>query len=118
MLAENILQEGGFLVESVPDGCDAVDAMQNNPEGYYDLILMDIQMPVMNGYEATRVIRSLGRLDTDRIPIIALSANAREEDKRESIESGMNSHVAKPFDVDKLIQTIHEHIEENERRYP
>lgn len=110
MLAEHILQEGGFLVESVPDGCDAVEAFKNKPEGYYDLVLMDIQMPVMNGYEATRVIRALGRFDTDKVPIIALSANAREEDKRMSTESGMNDHVAKPFDVDKLIQTINEHL--------
>ncbi|MBR1693700.1 MAG: response regulator [Lachnospiraceae bacterium] len=113
MLAETILEEAGFLVESVPDGCDAVEAVENNPEGYYDLVLMDIQMPVMNGYEATRVIRALGREDTDRLPIIALSANARDEDKRMSMESGMNSHIAKPFDIDKLISTIEEFTNKN-----
>lgn len=110
MLAENILKESGFLVDSVPDGCDAVEAITNSPLWYYDLVLMDIQMPVMNGYEATRAIRAIQREDTESIPIIALSANAREEDKRLSIESGMNSHVAKPFDIAKLIATINEHI--------
>ena len=113
MLAETILTESGFIVESVPDGCDAVEAIKNRPTGYYDLILMDIQMPVMNGYEATRAIRALGREDTNTMPIIALSANAREQDKQMSMESGMDSHVAKPFDIAHLISTINEHISKN-----
>ena len=111
LLAETILEESGFLVESVPDGCDAVDAVRNHPLWYYDLILMDIQMPVMNGYEATRAIRALNREDTRHIPILALSANARTEDKRMSLESGMDSHIAKPFDVANLISTVNDHIE-------
>ncbi|MBR4211867.1 MAG: response regulator, partial [Oscillibacter sp.] len=111
MLAETILEEAGFLVESVPDGCDAVDAFNNHPPGYFDLVLMDIQMPVMNGYEATRAIRALGRPDTADIPIIALSANARDEDRKMSMESGMNQHIAKPFDVAQLITTVNEHID-------
>ena len=110
MLAETILTESGFLVESVPDGCDAVEAIKNRPPRYYDAVLMDIQMPVMNGYEATRSIRALGREDTATLPIIALSANAREQDKQMSMESGMNSHVAKPFDIAHLISTVNEHI--------
>ncbi|MBQ9486433.1 MAG: response regulator [Selenomonadaceae bacterium] len=110
MLAETILSESGFLVESVPDGCDAVEAIKNRPAGYYDLVLMDIQMPVMNGYEATRSIRALGRKDTDELPIIALSANARDQDKKMSMESGMDSHVAKPFDIAHLISTVNDHI--------
>ena len=110
MLAETILTESGFLVDSVPDGCDAVEAIKNRPPRYYDLVLMDIQMPVMNGYEATRSIRALGRKDTNTLPIIALSANAREQDKQMSMESGMDSHVAKPFDIAHLISTINEHI--------
>lgn len=116
LLAENILQEAGFLVESAEDGSDAVELVKHSPEGFFDLILMDIQMPVMNGYEATRLIRGIGRGDTDRMPIIALSANAREEDKRKSIESGMNSHVAKPFDVAHLLETIREHLESHRGR--
>ena len=110
MLAEAILTESGFLVESVPDGSDAVEIIKNRPAWYYDLVLMDIQMPVMNGYEATRSIRALGREDTNALPIIALSANARDEDKKMSMESGMNSHIAKPFDIAHLIATIDEYI--------
>lgn len=110
LLAETILKDSGFLVESVSDGSDAVEAVKNHPVWYYDLVLMDIQMPVMNGYEATRAIRALGREDTSHLPIIALSANAREEDKRMSMESGMNSHVAKPFDIARLISTVDAHI--------
>lgn len=110
MLAETILEEAGFLVESVPDGCDAVEAITNHPTWYYDLVLMDIQMPVMNGYEATRSIRAIGREDTKTIPIIALSANAHDEDKHMSMESGMNNHIAKPFDVAHLLSTVNEHI--------
>ena len=109
MLAETILEEAGFEVESAPDGCDAVEMFANHPEWHYDLILMDIQMPVMNGYEATRAIRALNRVDAKAIPIIALSANARDEDKRMSLESGMNHHIAKPFDVEQLISTIAAH---------
>ncbi|MBQ8983530.1 MAG: response regulator [Lachnospiraceae bacterium] len=110
VLAETILEEAGYLVASVPDGCDAVDAITNHPEWYYDLVLMDIQMPVMNGYEATRAIRALKREDAKTLPIIALSANARDEDRQRSMESGMNHHIAKPFDVDQLIQAIQDHI--------
>ena len=110
MLAETILEDAGFLVESVPDGCDAVEAFNRHPPGYFDLVLMDIQMPVMNGYEATRAIRALKRADAANIPIIALSANARDEDRKMSMESGMNQHIAKPFDVAQLITTVNEHI--------
>ena len=110
LLAETILTESGFLVESVPDGSDAVEIIKSRPVWYYDLVLMDIQMPVMNGYEATRSIRALNREDTNILPIIALSANAREEDKKMSLESGMNFHVAKPFDIAHLLATIDEYI--------
>ena len=109
-LAEILLKESGFLVESVPDGCDAVEAVRNHEPGYYDLILMDIQMPVMNGYEATRAIRALPRDDTDTLPIIALSANSREEDRRMSMDSGMDNHVSKPFDIDFLLKTIKRYV--------
>ena len=110
LLAETMLKEAGFEIESVPDGCDAVDAVAYHPEHYYDAVLMDIQMPVMNGYEATRKIRSMNRADAKRLPIIALSANAREQDKQASLDSGMDDHVAKPFDLAILIDTLNEHI--------
>ncbi len=110
MLAKTILEESGFSVETVPDGADSVEAIKNHPPGYYDLVLMDIQMPVMNGYEATRAIRALDRPDVKTLPIIALSVNSREEDKRMSRESGMNYHIAKPFDVAQLISSINRYI--------
>lgn len=110
LMAEMLLMEAGFLVESVCDGSDAVACVERTPVWHYDLILMDIQMPVMNGYEATRIIRKMGREDTSVIPIVAFSANTREEDKRRSIESGMNNHIAKPFDLAKMVHVINEEI--------
>ncbi|MBQ9452072.1 MAG: response regulator [Desulfovibrio sp.] len=110
MLAETVLTESGFEVESVTDGCDAVEAVANKPQGYYAAVLMDIQMPVMNGYEATRAIRALDRKDAASLPIIALSANARMQDKAMSFESGMNEHVAKPFDVQELIGILNKYM--------
>lgn len=110
MLAETILEESGFSVETVADGVEAVEAFTKHPPGYYDLVLMDIQMPIMNGYEATRAIRALDRPDAKVLPIIALSANSRDEDKRMSMESGMNYHIAKPFDVVQLIAAVNKYI--------
>ena len=110
LLAETILEESGFSVDTVADGCDAVEAFAKHPPGYYDLVLMDIQMPIMNGYEATRAIRALDRPDAKVLPIIALSANSRDEDKRMSMESGMNYHIAKPFDVVQLIASVNKYI--------
>ena len=80
-IAEMILTEAGFVVESAPDGTDAVAMMEKAEENYYDVVLMDIQMPVMNGYEATRIIRNMPRNDVKDLPIIAMTANALEEDK-------------------------------------
>ena len=110
MLAETILEESGFSVETVADGCEAVEVFIKHPPGYYDLVLMDIQMPIMNGYEATRAIRAIDRPDAKILPIIALSANSRDEDRRMSMESGMNYHIAKPFDVVQLIAAVNKYI--------
>ena len=110
MLAETILEESGFSVETVADGMEAVEVFTKHPPGYYDLVLMDIQMPIMNGYEATRAIRALDRPDAKVLPIIALSANSRDEDRRMSMESGMNYHIAKPFDVAQLIASVNKYI--------
>ena len=116
LLAKTILEESGYSVDCVVDGCDAVDAVKNTPEWYYDIVLMDIQMPVMNGYEATKAIRAIKRNDIPSLPIVALSANAHETDKNMSIESGMNAHVAKPFDAAHLIMTINDHIDKRKGR--
>lgn len=110
LLAETILEESGFSVETVADGVEAVEVFVKHPPGYYDLVLMDIQMPIMNGYEATRAIRALDRPDAKLLPIIALSANSRAEDKKMSMESGMNYHIAKPFDVVQLIASVNKYI--------
>ena len=105
-IAEAILEETGFLVEAAPDGTDAVEMMKRAEEGYYDVILMDVQMPVMNGYEATRAIRALHREDVKKLPIIAMTANAMDEDKEAALKSGMNAHIAKPISVDFFISVL------------
>ena len=105
-IAEVILEEAGFLVDTAPDGTDAVALMENAEEGYYDAILMDVQMPVMDGYEATRTIRRLHRKDVRNLPILAMTANALEEDKEAAIKNGMNAHIAKPLDMDMLISVL------------
>ncbi len=105
-IAQEILQEIGFVVESAPDGTDAVAMVKASREGYYDAVLMDVQMPIMNGYEATRTIRSLPRRDVGTLPIIAMTANALEEDKEAALKSGMNAHIAKPFNVDDFIGVL------------
>ena len=105
-IAETILEEAGFVVDSAPDGTDAVDMMKASAEHYYDAILMDIQMPVMDGYEATRTIRTLPRQDAADIPIIAMTANAMEEDKETALTSGMNAHIAKPLDMELFLSIL------------
>ena len=89
------------------DGQEAVELFRNSELGEFDVILMDIMMPVMNGYEATKMIRSLDREDAKKIPIIAMTANAFTEDRIRAKEAGMNEHVAKPVDVELLIKVIH-----------
>ena len=86
----------------------ALDMVKDMPNDYYDLILMDIQMPMMNGYEATRAIRALDDQKKANIPIIAMTANAFDEDKKNALAVGMNGHIAKPIDVKSLLQLIDE----------
>ena len=90
------------------DGQEAVELSRNSEPGEFDVILMDIMMPVMNGYEATKRIRSLCREDAKTIPIIAMTANAFTEDRIRVKEAGMNEHIAKPVDAKLLIKVIHE----------
>ncbi|MBD5513615.1 MAG: response regulator [Lachnospiraceae bacterium] len=109
-IAEVILTESGFIVETAPDGTDAVEMVQKSEENYYDVVLMDVQMPIMNGYEATRAIRSLERADVKTLPIIAMTANALEEDKETALKSGMNAHIAKPLDIEHFIEVLHNYL--------
>ena len=105
-IAEAILERAGLKIEHVEDGIQCVNQIMEMPAGTYDMILMDIQMPKMDGYKATQAIRNLPDKDKACIPIIAMTANAFEEDKRDAIEAGMNGHVAKPIQVDKLLSTL------------
>ena len=105
-IVSNILQKRGFIVDCAENGKVGLDTFTNSAIGYYQLILMDIRMPVMDGIEAVKAIRALNRSDAQLIPIIALSANAFEEDKMESAKAGMNAHLSKPIDVDILFRSI------------
>lgn len=105
-IAEELLTEQGIIVDMAEDGDIAVDKLNKAAPGDYDLILMDVQMPHMNGYDATKAIRKLDDPQKSRIPIIAMTANAFEEDKKNAFDAGMNGHLAKPIDAQKLIQTL------------
>ena len=104
-IATEILEEEGVIVETAEDGDIAVEMVKNNEYNYYDAVLMDIQMPRMNGYETTKAIRALPPIDK-HVPIIALSANAFEEDKKKSLEAGMDDHIAKPINIAQLKETL------------
>ena len=106
-IAEFVLQNEGADVTKAWDGQEAVELFRNSEPGEFDVILMDIMMPVMNGYEAAKMIRSLDREDAKKIPIIAMTANAFTEDRIRAKEAGMDEHVAKPVDVELLIKVIY-----------
>lgn len=105
-IAVEILNEAGLDVEVADNGQIAVDMLKKSEPGYYRLILMDVQMPVMNGYEATKTIRKLENTELASIPILAMTANAFEEDKQTALASGMNGHIAKPIDISKLFESM------------
>ena len=109
-IAEAILERAGLKVERVEDGIQCVNRITKMPARTYDMILMDIQMPQMNGYKATQEIRHLPDKDKACIPIIAMTANAFEEDKRDAVAAGMNDHIAKPVDLSILISVIAKYI--------
>ncbi len=112
-IAEFMLQNEGADVTKAWDGQEAVELFRNSEPGEFDVILMDIMMPVMNGYETTKMIRSLDREDAKAIPIIAMTANAFTEDRIRAKEAGMDEHVAKPVDVELLIKVIHKLVKYN-----
>lgn len=109
-IAMELLQELEYIIDTAPDGSVAVEKLRRARPGDYDAVLMDIQMPVMNGWEAARAIRALPDPKVAKIPIIALSANVLESDLRKSAESGMNAHLAKPMDVAEVQKTIEEFL--------
>nr|WP_326125669.1 response regulator [uncultured Oscillibacter sp.] len=105
-IAQAILEEAGFDLEIAGNGQIALEMVRASQPGYYQLVLMDVQMPVMNGYDATRAIRKLENPELAAIPILAMTANAFEEDKQEALRSGMNGHIAKPIDIDELMKAL------------
>ena len=105
-IAEFVIQNEGASVTKAWNGQEAVEIFQKSRSDEFDVILMDIMMPVMNGYEAAKMIRTLDRDDAKTVPIIAMTANAFTEDRLKSKESGMNEHIAKPIDAKLLVKVI------------
>lgn len=114
-IAEEILTSVGFMIERVEDGAICYEKIVSSENGYYDLVLMDIQMPNMDGYQATKAIRGLADKEKANIPIIAMTANAFEEDRSKAINMGMNGHIAKPIDVSELLGVLARVIAHKER---
>lgn len=108
MIAVSILESSGFKVDVADNGEVALNMLTSAESGYYDAVLMDIQMPVMDGYEAAKRIRALDEPDKANIPIIAVTANAFEEDRKISLEAGMNGHLAKPYDIPEMLKLLEE----------
>jgi len=109
-IAYEILTEAGLTVDCAKDGIEAVDCFINSKPGTYQIILMDIQMPKMNGYEATIEIRRSEHPDASKVQILAMTANVFTEEIAKSISSGMNDHISKPIDADILFQTLAKHL--------
>ena len=114
-IAEAILEYAGLKIDRVEDGIQCVNRIMEMPAGTYDMILMDIQMPKMDGYKATQAIRHLPDRDKAYMPIIAMTANAFEEDKRDAIAAGMDGHIAKPIQIDKLLSMLMEIMRQQEK---
>ena len=107
-IAITLLEDEGFTVEYAVNGCEAVEKIMDAPSGHYQLVLMDVQMPVMNGYEATKAIRRLNDPTRAQVPILAMTADAFEEDRQKALRSGMNGHLTKPVEIDKLFKALDE----------
>ncbi|MBR0060078.1 MAG: response regulator, partial [Selenomonadaceae bacterium] len=101
-----LLESEGFIVDTATDGSDAVDKVSKAQAGDFDLILMDIQMPIMDGYTATKKIRELADPKLANLPIIAMTANAFSEDVKAALDAGMNAHIAKPIEIPKMLETL------------
>lgn len=107
-IAITLLEDEGLTVEYAVDGCEAVEKIMNSPAGHYQLVLMDVQMPVMNGYEATKAIRRLSDPTRAKVPILAMTADAFEEDRQKALRSGMDGHLSKPIEIDRLFEALDE----------
>ena len=105
-IAVRVLEKKGMIVDCAPDGQAGLEKFNNSDEGYYDVILMDVRMPVMDGLETTKFIRNLERMDSKKVPIIAMSANTHKEDIEIALKAGMSMHIGKPFDVKELYKII------------
>ena len=105
-IAQTILAGTGMTVDRACDGIQCVDVLKGSEPGYYDMVLMDIQMPNMDGYEATRIIRQFEDKRLSEIPIIAMTANAFAEDRKQAFDAGMNGHIAKPINAEDLKTTL------------
>ncbi|MBQ1454055.1 MAG: response regulator, partial [Ruminococcus sp.] len=114
LIAVSILENAGFDIDIAGDGEQAVEAVSSAPAGTYDAVLMDIQMPKINGYEAAKRIRALDDPKKSSIPIVAVTANVFEEDRKIAMEAGMNGHLAKPYDVKQIIDTLKKLLDNKE----
>ena len=110
-IAVEILNEYGFLVDTAENGAEAVEKVTNSTPGNYDLVLMDVQMPVMNGYEATKQLRALDDPALSEITILAMTANAFDEDRKKALECGLDGFLSKPIDIEKLIDTLQKNLD-------
>ena len=108
---KELLSHYGFVVETAEDGAEAVELVASSQPGYYQLILMDIQMPYMDGYEATRQIRGLKNPALAQIPILAMTANVFDEERGNALECGMNDFLDKPIEMEKVVQTLRRVLE-------
>ena len=108
-IVSEVLSERGLIVTTAENGQVAVELFQNNSPGTFDVILMDMHMPIMGGVEATKIIRAMKHADAQKIPILALTANDFEEDIRRTREAGMNDHLTKPFDMEKIFEALVAH---------
>ena len=109
-IAAELLQEEGCTVDRAKDGVECVDMLEKAANGTYQIILMDVQMPVMNGYDATRKIRRMGDPQKANTPIVAMTANAFSEDRQAALDAGMNDHIAKPIDMNILVSTLRKYL--------
>lgn len=117
-LSKEILEEEGMIVEEAVNGLQAVEKIKDSMPGYYNFVLMDIRMPVMDGYTAAREIRKLDNKELAKLPIIAMTVNSKDEEKMETLDAGMNAHLVKPVKIPDLMETIRDMVSSYEDLEP